>query len=909
MKKLAWWWLVVLAVLLPTAHAKDGVIAYWSFDTDFRNAEGTASYDATPSGTAVISSEDVVAGGGALKIDDDTTGVSHVTALGDFVGPAPVVSTVVGWYKYSDISGDGSDERNFIWETQPTYSLSFGIRDGAAGKYSQWYFDTESGSINGAGPTVDDGQWHHAAVVWSSVRGYIKYYHDGALLTTVEVDRGNNPDLGQAGFNIGTHRAANGARNWDGYLDEIAVFNVELTENQVAALYNEPETIDPLNVLTEVPELKPILISPVDGYVYEDDVFLAWEKSLVGQWTYDVWLGTDPGSLAVVASGLSETEYAPADLTPGVTYYWKVSASSELGTAESDVVHFEIYQNRGVVAYWPFDQDYRNAQGDSRYDGIEIDTANCVEVSSQAVKKGSGALRLNDDDPLTHGLVQIEQSPFFAGQKTMTISGWYKYTDIAGDGSTDRPFVFESAPNYVISYGARFESDGLDVGEWYLLGTPGFSDTSGPIDSNDTWHHVALVYDAVKGSASFYFDGELRDYVFGETYQGPGDGLGTHHVLNIGDYRAGDGSRMFDGYIDDMAAYDVALSGKQVRALHDGTYGGQTITPANVLDIISDVYARNLYPVGQKIPLNAQLTWEAPADVDDPEYRIYLGTSPDTMRDTVYAMTSETHLNVTLGYGKTYHWQVDVVSGSEVFEGTPAEFSTIEGLIAYYPFDTSFANAQGNSLYDGQPIGHVETSNEDVMVGSGALKIDDYTDTAILVTIEPSPVVAGQQQVTVTGWFKFKDISDDGTDARPFVLESSDYHISYGTRWEDDLLDGGEWYLRGDPEFSDTSGPTITPEDPWHHFALVYNADEGYAEFYFDGELRDHYDASPGTGLNETSYINIGDYRARNGGRNFDGYIDDVAFFDVALNADQIKAMYENPGTVDGSNVLDQENL
>ena len=38
---------------------------------------------------AQISSEDLVAGAGALKIDDDTTTQSHVTALGDFVGPAP----------------------------------------------------------------------------------------------------------------------------------------------------------------------------------------------------------------------------------------------------------------------------------------------------------------------------------------------------------------------------------------------------------------------------------------------------------------------------------------------------------------------------------------------------------------------------------------------------------------------------------------------------------------------------------------------------------------------------------------------------------------------------------------------------------------------------------------------------
>lgn len=889
------------------AQAEDGLVAYWPFDTDFTNAEGTTEYDGMPAGTAMISAEDVKVGAGALKIDDDTTTANHVTVLGDLVGPAPVVNTVVGWYKYADISGDGSDARNFIWETQPTYSLSFAIRDGSEGKYAQWYFDTASGALNGNGPTVDDAQWHHVVMVWNSVRGHIKYYHDGALLTTVAISKDNHPDLDQDGFNIGTHRSADGGRNWDGYLDEIAIFNVELSEEQVAALYNNAETINPLNVLTEVPALKPTLLSPVDMRIYLEDATLAWDTSIDATWTFDVYLGTDPNALTVVASGISDSNYAPVDLVEGQTYYWKVSAASEAGTAESSVAYFDIYKNQGLVAYWPFDTDYTNAQGDTRYDGVKIDDANCVDISSDDVKRGAGALMINDNDPLAHGLVQIPQSPFFTGQKTLSITGWYKYIDIAGDGSTDRPYVLESAPSYTISFGTRFEDDGLDVGEWYLLGTPGFSDTSGPIDQETgNWHHFALVYNAVQGSASFYFDGELRDHVQGDAYEELGDGLAALDVLNIGDYRGADGGRMFDGYIDDVAAYDVMLSGKQIEVLYEGMYEDQIVTPANILELIGDVSAKGLYPSGEKISLETSLTWEGPTEVDAPEYNIYFGTDPATVLDTVYATTSETTLPVTLEYGTTYYWQVDVVSGADVFTGTLTTFSTVEGLIAYYPFDTDFVNAQGDAQYDGQAIGEVTTSNEDFAIGSGALKIDDYNDTAVLVTIEPSPFAAGQKQLTVTGWYKFKDISGDRSDSRPFVLESNDYHISYGLRWENDTeLDGGEWYFRGDPGFSDTSGPMISPDDPWHHFALVYNADEGYAEFYFDGELHDRYDADPGTGLNETTYVNIGDYRGRNGGRNFDGYIDDVAFFDIALNPDLIRVMYNNPGMVNGGNVLE----
>ncbi|NQV31521.1 MAG: discoidin domain-containing protein, partial [Phycisphaeraceae bacterium] len=239
---------IELYPLVPS-DGVSGLVAYWPFDTDFTNVEGTADYDGTPSGTAEISADDVKVGAGALKIDDNTSSANHVVVTGNFVGGVPVVRTVVGWYKYKDISGDGSDARNFIWETQPTYSLSFGIRDGSEGKFSEWYHDTQGGVFFGDGPVVDDGLWHHVVMVWNSVLGHVKYYHDGQLVETAPMDTDNNPTLNQAGFNIGTNRAADGGRNWDGYLDEIAIFSVELTEEQILGLYEQSGTINPLNVL------------------------------------------------------------------------------------------------------------------------------------------------------------------------------------------------------------------------------------------------------------------------------------------------------------------------------------------------------------------------------------------------------------------------------------------------------------------------------------------------------------------------------------------------------------------------------------------------------------------------------------------------------------------------------------
>jgi hypothetical protein len=342
MKKLLILGWIVIAMGASTLWAAEGLVAYWPFDTDFTNAEGTVDYDGTPAGTAEVSAEDVKVGAGALKIDDNTSTSNHVVALGDFVGPASVVSTVVGWYKYKDISGDGSDARNFIWETQPTYSLSFGIRNGADGKYSQWYNDTQTGAINGAGPVVDDGLWHHAAVIWNSELGHVKYYHDGQLNQTVDVDTDNNPVLDQVGFNIGTHRAADGGRNWDGYLDEIAIFSVELSEEQILDLYERPEAVNPLNVFT--PGMARNLHPATDSTDVLRDVVLSWEPGFFAV-KHNVYFSSvfDDVSdgVALVGENQDANTYDVGRLNFGQNYYWRVDEVN--GTPDKTVFKGEVW--------------------------------------------------------------------------------------------------------------------------------------------------------------------------------------------------------------------------------------------------------------------------------------------------------------------------------------------------------------------------------------------------------------------------------------------------------------------------------------------------------------------------------------------------------------------------------------
>ena len=234
-----------------------------------------------------------------------------------------------------------------------------------------------------------------------------------------------------------------------------------------------------------------------------------------------------------------------------------------------------VVENNSLVAYWPFDDSVDNAQGNSVYNGFIVGNA---VISSDDVVDGNGSLKI-DDRNSDASYVKITTSPFAGNEQLFTVVGWYKYKDISGDGSDERPFVFET-DNYKVSYGCRLSGDKVEIGEWYLLGSPGWSDTSGPVVEVGIWHHVALVYNANDGVAKHYVDGQLRDEVIGTA----GSGLSSTSYLNIGNHRSGDGSRNFDGYIDEMAVYSIELTEAQIQALFERQYSGQSVNPGNVLD-------------------------------------------------------------------------------------------------------------------------------------------------------------------------------------------------------------------------------------------------------------------------------------------------------------------------------------
>ena len=130
-----------------------GLLAHWTFDVDYSSSVNNDLYQGKPVGGSsvqIIQDRRVVkVGKGALRLSSGSvSGNKTFVAIRNplFGYNNAEVFTVVAWYRYEDLSSDGSDDRNFVWESTPGYSLAFGLRQEGGQRDAEWWFQTASHS-------------------------------------------------------------------------------------------------------------------------------------------------------------------------------------------------------------------------------------------------------------------------------------------------------------------------------------------------------------------------------------------------------------------------------------------------------------------------------------------------------------------------------------------------------------------------------------------------------------------------------------------------------------------------------------------------------------------------------------------------------------------------------------------
>jgi Concanavalin A-like lectin/glucanases superfamily/PEP-CTERM motif len=276
--------------------------------------------------------------------------------------------------------------------------------------------------------------------------------------------------------------------------------------------------------------------------------------------------------------------YRAGSFTSVAVLGWLVTLSSFVPEIRGD-----------LVQYWPFDDGVTNAASDSAHNAIadgnvgeliDFDLDNApndtpgdwvtTDLPPQ-LAHSTGAL---DFDPLTNGYVDGGNlaivSDDLGGEATVSL--WYKARTLSAGGA----FGQEEDGDRLFGFGGETsccseEFDGAGVvriDEFGAVqvwpGGTGWRSVTPEVIVEDTWHHIALVWqgdqvtgyvDGVEGltaTSRFDFDTDLestRTFGIGVRYNTGGNFYG----------------RTPDGTVDDVAVWDEALTEEQLASLFDGS--------------------------------------------------------------------------------------------------------------------------------------------------------------------------------------------------------------------------------------------------------------------------------------------------------------------------------------------------
>ena len=220
-----------------------------------------------------------------------------------------------------------------------------------------------------------------------------------------------------------------------------------------------------------------------------------------------------------------------------------------------------------------------------------------------------------------------------------------------------------------------------------------------------------------------------------------------------------------------------------------------------------------------------------------------------------------------------------------------------DGLVANWNFDVDFRATYGGDDFNGARVNGPMIDPNGGRYGGAAFFDRDFNQ---YVAVD-APVITQGEDFTYSAWYRatFSDIETANFSDRYFILESTGiggedaYAVSYGLRdiKDDGEDDRGQVYTQwpGGSADGDFDHPDLSQ---WHNIIVTYDAGASLHTAYLDGSQVLTIESSDP--LSMTAGLIIGGHRDGTG-RNWDGWIDDVGFWDRVVSSDEIEEIQASP--------------
>ena len=851
---------------------------YWRLDEPATSYAGQSLYAADASGNGNVGAFACASSpqqSGALANDSNGAmtacggayGVAHtVNQTGLPTGSSP--HTLEAWFKTNNAYG------GVIVGYWGTMVVKFAENGG------QYPFEMDAGGdawIVPATHPVLDNNWHMVDASFDGTN--LTLYLDGQSLGAQPYAGGS----GTGGFTAGA--ADRFGENWNGSVDELAVYPSALTASQVMAHFLASG------------DTRPSAVTNVSVTAGTNQATVSWSAAsatvpsgapaLLGHFV-TIFQGSTPrGSMSVPGNATSATI---TGLVTGVTYSAQVYAFNQFGAGPmvasatftvtgAASTYASTVQTDGPLLYWRLGEPASTYGGNALFAADSSGSGHTGGLGCIASIGQPGALA---NDSATSAVscggssgvartVNITGLP--VGTAPRTIETWFKTNNAyAGVLVGELGGMTVSFPGNGGQFPWEVDVNGSTGAGWYIP-------TNRPVLDNN-WHHVVASYDGT--NVTLYIDGQS----YGSKPFTPGTG-GSWFTAGAAPCRCGDG---YNGSVQETALYPTALSAAQVTAHFNAS--GDSVPSA-----VSGLSASG--GAGQ-----VTATWTA-ATAGVPSgatavlgyiATVYNGTTAvgsltvagNATTATIYGVAGGLSDTVSVyGYNQFGSGATATSNATTPSGPSPTYASTVEGdnPSLYWRLNEAVSSYGGNALLAADASGHGNVGVYNCPAGMaqpGAFNDGSTSAYAsnscrggIAITSPATQLPAGSR--TMETWFRIQSVFSGGI-------------ISYGG-----FSAGIGFYNTGDVQHAlVTSAGTYfsPPADPlwdgnWHQLDMTWDGTTG--SVYADGMLiGSGPEGNPGTGP-----VNIGSANCQCGD-NFYGWIQDVAIYDHVLSASQIRNHYNN---------------
>ena len=251
--------LLAFSTTTTMADLMEGLVAYWPLN----EGSGTVAHDWSENGHDGTLEDgptwtppgEVKTGAGALSFD----GVDDRMVVDSFDLEGGTGITLAAWIMRNEVTDDSRVISKAQGGGTPDHYWAM-VLSGNGDDDLEFRLRTDSGATSRV--TVPDGQevelgvWTHAAVTWDASDPNVKFYKNGEMIHSASKDGtavGIGPDVK---IGVGNQSVSAGADNmdrpFDGIMDDVAIWNRGLTQEEIAELISDglPAAVEPGGKLT-----------------------------------------------------------------------------------------------------------------------------------------------------------------------------------------------------------------------------------------------------------------------------------------------------------------------------------------------------------------------------------------------------------------------------------------------------------------------------------------------------------------------------------------------------------------------------------------------------------------------------------------------------------------------------------